>query len=71
MDLLDKAIAIEQGVNRLADALGVRQNVISNWKARRVPLPWVLVLTERYGSKPDPRANVGATSAQAARRQPA
>lgn len=67
MDILDKAIAIEKGVNRLADALGVRQNVISNWKARRVPLPWVLVLTERYGAKPDPRQAPAAAAQEVAR----
>lgn len=54
MDILDKAIAIETGVNRLADALGVRQNVISNWKKRGIPRPWLLVLQLLYGKHTDP-----------------
>lgn len=55
MNILDKAIAIEGGVNRLAASLEVRQNVVSNWRARgRVPKPWERVLKLEYGAKPDP-----------------
>lgn len=38
MNALDLAIQIVGGVTKLATAIGQRQNVVSNWKARgRVP----------------------------------
>lgn len=38
MDALQLAIDAAGGVGKLADSLGVRQSVVSNWKARgRVP----------------------------------
>ncbi|WP_156382464.1 hypothetical protein [Acidovorax sp. Leaf160] len=49
MDILDTAIAAEDGVGRLAEALGVRQSVVSNWRKRGLPRPWRLVLGYRYG----------------------
>lgn len=65
MDILQKAIEAERGVSRLADALGVRQNVVSNWKSRGLPKPWQKVLELKYDKqapkrrKPTPAA-VGA-----------
>lgn len=35
MEALDTAIKAAGGVNRLADRLGVRQSVVSNWRARK------------------------------------
>jgi len=38
MKALDRAIAVADGVGKLAASIGLRQNVVSNWKARgRVP----------------------------------
>lgn len=34
---LTKAIANAGGVSRLAEAIGVRQSVVSNWRKRQVP----------------------------------
>ncbi len=66
MNILDKAIAIEGGVNRLAASLEVRQNVVSNWRARgRVPKPWERVLNLEYGAKPDPEPEILQAFAQA------
>lgn len=48
-EILEKALAIEGGVGRLADALGVRQNVVSNWKARGLPYAWQVALKAKYG----------------------
>ncbi len=49
MSILDTAIQAEGGVGKLAHALGVRQNVVSNWRKRRLPRPWQLLLTQKYG----------------------
>lgn len=38
MNALDQAIEILKGPKRLADALGVRPNVVSNWRKRGVPI---------------------------------
>ena len=40
MNILQIAIDKEGGVTRLAEKLGTKQNVISNWRARGVPLAW-------------------------------
>jgi DNA-binding transcriptional regulator YdaS (Cro superfamily) len=37
MNALDKAIEVAGGVTRLAEALGVRQSVVSNWRMRGKP----------------------------------
>jgi hypothetical protein len=47
-ELLDRAIATEGGVGKLAVALGVRQSVVSNWRARGLPKPWSLALRLLY-----------------------
>ncbi len=54
MNILDHAITAAGGVTNLAKELGVRQNVVSNWRLRkRVPLPWQrILLTEYSGKKP-------------------
>ena len=49
MDILQIAIEAEGGVGKLAAALGENQNVVSNWKARRLPRPWAKVLALKYG----------------------
>ena len=53
MNILDIAIWAEGGVGKLADALGVAQNVVSNWKLkdRGLPKAWEQVLTLRYAKK--------------------
>lgn len=52
MDALELAISAEKGVGKLAQKLGIRPNVISNWRLRKsVPRGWQVVLTERYMHK--------------------
>lgn len=63
MDILQIAIDAEDGVGKLADALGVRQNVVSNWRARGLPKSWALLLQLKYGQK---SAQAPANTAQAA-----
>lgn len=49
MDILDIAIDAAGGVGKLAAALGVRQNVVSNWRMReKLPKPWEMVLRAKY-----------------------
>ncbi len=49
MDDLDKAISIIGGVTQLAMRIGVKPNVISNWRKRRVPAKHCPVI-ERFTS---------------------
>ena len=35
MEALDRAISAADGVNELARRLGIRQSVVSNWRARK------------------------------------
>ncbi len=49
MQILELAIAKEGGVGHLAKTLGLKQTAVSNWKARGVPRPWIMVLESRYG----------------------
>lgn len=51
MDILKTAIEVEGGVGKLADALGIKQNVVSNWRARGLPKPWDYVLRLKYADK--------------------
>lgn len=37
MESIDKAIAACGGASKLAQALGVSEQVVSNWRSRRVP----------------------------------
>lgn len=50
MDTLKQAIDAEGGVGKLATSLGVRQSVVSNWKARGLPKPWEIALRLKYAS---------------------
>ena len=65
MDILEIAIEAEGGVGKLADALGEKQNVVSNWRARRLPRSWAKVLALKYG-KSSCMPVAQATQAQAA-----
>ncbi len=51
MSILEQAIQRAGSVGKLAQALGVRQNVVSNWRARGLPRPWELVLDLKYGKQ--------------------
>ena len=51
MEILEISIKAEGSVGKLAEALDIRQNVISNWRARGVPKPWAQVLLLKYGSE--------------------
>lgn len=49
MNILELAIKAEGSVNALALAIGVRQNVISNWRAREsIPAGWEQLLKLKY-----------------------
>jgi hypothetical protein len=48
MDILNTAIDAEGGVGKLATALGVRQTVVSNWRARGLPRSWDYALRLKY-----------------------
>jgi hypothetical protein len=48
MSILDVAIKAEGGVGKLANALDVKQNVVSNWRKRGLPKPWAKLLTRDY-----------------------
>lgn len=52
MSILEIAIQAEGGVGKLAEALDIAQNVISNWRKRGVPKPWAQVLQLRYSYGP-------------------
>lgn len=65
MDILDTAISAEDGVGKLADALGVRQSVVSNWRKRGLPRPWRMVLDFRYGAAQPCQKSPPATTPQA------
>ena len=53
MNILDAAIQIEDGVARLAEAIDVKPNVISNWRnpGRGIPRGWEMYLMNRYGRR--------------------
>lgn len=48
MDILEHAIEQAGGVGKLAESLGIGQNVVSNWRMRSLPRPWRLVLLARH-----------------------
>ena len=52
MNILQVAIETEGGVGKLAAALGLRQNVVSNWRMRGLPKAWAQVLWLKYGAQP-------------------
>lgn len=51
MEILKIAIQAEGGVGKLAEALDVRQNVVSNWRTRGLPKSWAQVLLLKYGQE--------------------
>lgn len=61
MDALSKAIELADGVTRMAEKLGLRQSVVSNWKRRgQVPAERCLAIEQvtggevtRYELRPD------------------
>lgn len=56
METLEHAIKVTGGVTKLADDLGVRQNVVSNWRTRgRLPKAWDKLLRLKY-PEPSPSA---------------
>ena len=65
MEILNRAIEIEGGVGKLAVALGVAPNVVSNWRMRNeLPRPWQIALDLKY-SKRMPSGAKGTRKAKA------
>ena len=48
MKTLEHAITTAGSVSKLAVALDVAQNVVSNWRARGLPKSWELALSLKY-----------------------
>jgi uncharacterized protein YjcR len=49
METLEAAIVAVGGISRLAEKLGIRPNVISNWRLRNsIPRAWEMVLADRF-----------------------
>jgi hypothetical protein len=71
MDILQIAIEAEGGVGKLAAALGEKQNVVSNWRARRLPRPWAKVLALKYGKALPATSDPADPAAQQIQAQPA
>ena len=58
METLDHAINAAGGITRLAEKLGIRPNVISNWRMRNsVPRAWEMVLQSRFPRHKKPQAH--------------
>lgn len=52
METLEHAITAAGGVGKLAEKLGIKPNVISNWRLRKsIPRGWELVLRDRFVRK--------------------
>lgn len=52
MDILKHAIEVEGNASKLACALGVKPNVVNNWKMRnKLPQPWQIALQLKYGQR--------------------
>lgn len=52
METLEIAITAAGGVGKLAEKLGIKANVISNWRMRKsIPRGWELVLRDRFARK--------------------
>lgn len=66
MNILQIAIDAEGGVGKLAVALGIRQNVVSNWRIRGLPKPWEQLLTLKYQPKSEQSADVASQEGQGA-----
>ena len=50
MKILEIAIKAEGSVSGLAKTLGIKQNVVSNWRKRGLPKPWDIALSLKYAS---------------------
>ena len=48
MDILEIAIKTAGGTGRLAYLLDLKQNVVSNWRARGVPKGWAKVIEMKF-----------------------
>ena len=48
MDILEIAIKSAGGTGRLAYLLDLKQNVVSNWRARGVPKGWAKVIEMKF-----------------------
>jgi hypothetical protein len=71
MEILNRAIEIEGGVGKLAVALGVAPNVVSNWRMRNeLPRPWQIALDLKYAKRMPGGAAKGTRKAKAATPQP-
>lgn len=55
MSILESGIKEAGSVGKLADLLGVRQNVISNWRSRGIPRPWAKVIEVTVLNQRKPR----------------
>ena len=76
MDILEIAIKAEGGVSKLAVVLGEKQNVVSNWRGRRLPRAWAKFLQLKYADRlelsqgqppgPQPTPDAAATPARLA-----
>jgi hypothetical protein len=65
MDILKTAIDAEGGVGKLANSLGVRQSVVSNWRARGLPRSWDYALNLKYAAnKPQAPAAIAQTATE-------
>lgn len=52
MDILNHAILVEGGISRLARALGLEPNVVSNWLYRKtLPKSWEMALSLKYSKR--------------------
>ena len=54
MEILYTAISVEGSISKLAQAIGTRPNVISNWHTRGVPKGWAKLLEHKYARKRKP-----------------
>ena len=57
MEILQTAITAEGSVSKLAQAIGTRPNVISNWHTRGVPKGWAKLLEHKYARRRKPAAS--------------
>jgi len=48
MSILETAIQAEGSVGKLACAIDVKPNVVSNWRKRGTPKPWAKLLESIY-----------------------
>jgi hypothetical protein len=55
MEILQTAISAEGGISKLAQAIGTRPNVISNWHSRGVPKGWQKLLEHKYSRRKKPK----------------